>query len=247
MRLKKDLGKKFLANGLKFLTAMQLCVVLTVVFSSCFEELKHQEEQCENRMIRGIPSTSILSKSDLDEIIRLFRANNLDYSKFYFDRFIISDLNENRNVRCHEYVNNLKVLNRGLIFNFSRNADFLFSTGAIIGKIDLDTIPSLAKDDIVEVFKGSLSEDMCIEYYWGIKEKERIIAGCFELEFGYYALDEGNNFFTKAWKILPDGKNSLFAYISDCTSEVLYYQHGFSHCFCRPHWLSDKTINNNFK
>jgi len=66
---------------------------------------------------------------------------------------------------------------------------------------------------------------------------EDIINGCFELEFGYYDLSIISSYtdvkFTKAWKITSQkmrspltGRSSLYAYINDANTEVIYHDNG---------------------
>ena len=69
--------------NVKIFIITAVVLILAGCFSSCYpeEELRKDEEPCVTRIIQDSPSTTVLSKSDMDEIKRLFIANQLDESQ----------------------------------------------------------------------------------------------------------------------------------------------------------------------
>jgi len=185
---------------------------------------------CENagnfycvKTIKDSPTTNVLSKSEMDVIKSLFNNNHLNYKELRFTRLQKDELGHHH-VRCYQFINNLKVFTSDLIFHFDKNNRYYFLSGDLISAIDLNTKPSMNQDLIVEKFINALQDNIYIG------DKEKIINGCFNVEFGYYDLNAGIGYadakFTKAWLIKPRNQDYPFAYINDKNSEVIYYDNG---------------------
>jgi Zn-dependent metalloprotease len=175
-------------------------------------------------IVNQYPGTAILSDENLAFAQSLFKENKIDYKNYQFYS-LFSDGSGGHGVKCHQYVNNLKVFTDDLSFIFNANDLVIYLSGEIIRKIDLDARPCMERDDVVELFLGLINEDT---YYSG--EKDSITTGCFELEFGYWDLNSGTSNsghnFVKAWRINPKGQLYPYAFIDDINSESIYYFNG---------------------
>jgi len=209
---------------------MKKWIIITI--SLCFSILSCENDRndglyCVNT-IKSKPGTTVLSKSEMEVVKNLFDRNKLDYKKYLFTRFQKDELG-NHHIRCFQFANNLLVFTSDAIFHFGNNGNYSSLSGDLIKKINLNTISSMTKDNVVEKFIDILNDD---ELFFGIhpEDKEKIISGCFDLEFGYYNLNAGISYadekFTKAWKIIPSNKEYPFAYINDDNSKIIYYDNG---------------------
>jgi len=201
--------------------------LMIITISLCFSILSCEKAGNENsyciKTIKSSPGTTILSKSEMEAIKKLFNRNQLDYTKYLFTRFQKDELGHSH-ARCYQFANNLIVFTSDAIFHFDKNDNFYFSD-KLINKIDLDTKPSMKQDNVVEIFKGKIEQDGFI-----MMQYPDIVDGCFELEFGYYDLNAGISYadekFTKAWKINLTKRDYPFAYVNDENSEIIYYDNG---------------------
>jgi len=204
---------------------MKKWMIFTISF--CFTILSCEKGGNENsdciKIIENSPGTTILSKSEMDVVKKLFNRNQLDYTKYLFTRFQKDELGYHH-VRCYQFANNLIVFTSDAIFHFDKNDNYYFLSGDLIGTINLNTKFSMKQDNVVEKFIDKIKQD---GFY---KENAEIINGCFDIEFGYYDLNAGISYadkkFTKAWKITPTNKNYPFAYLNDENSEIIYYDNG---------------------
>jgi Zn-dependent metalloprotease len=198
-----------------------ICGVVLWLASSCNKE-SNENSNCV-KIIKNLPKTTVLSKSEMDAIKYLFNRNQLDYTKYLFTRFQKDELGHSH-ARCYQFANNLIVFTSDAIFHFDKNDNFYYSD-RLISKIDLDTKPSMKQDNVVEKFKDEIEQDGFI-----MMQYPDIIDGCFELEFGYYDLNAGISYadenYIKAWKIKPTNREYPNAYIKDKNSEIIYYDNG---------------------
>jgi len=196
-----------------------IVLLLSGSFSSCYqEEPRKEEEPCVNRIIQDSPSTTVLSKSEIDEIKRLFNASQLDYKQYQFSQFQKDEL-DYKHVRCKQFINGLKILTSDLIFHFDKNDRYYSLSGRIVGKIDLDVIPSMNQDDVVQIYIDYVLNDQCRSD----ASKEEIINGCFDIEFGYAILYDywSSNIFSKVWHISPKGSIYPTARINDDNAKLI--------------------------
>ena len=201
---------------------MIIAIFLCFSILSC-EKVGNENSYC-IKTIKSSPGTTILSKSEMDEVKRLFNRNQLDYTKYLFTRFQKDELGYHH-VRCYQFANNLIVFTSDAIFHFDKNDNYYYLSGDLINKINLNTKPLMKQDNVVEKFKGEIEQDG-----FTMTQYPDIIDGCFDLEFGYYDLNAGISYadqkFTKAWKITPTNKDYPFAYINDENSKIIYYDNG---------------------
>ena len=159
--------------------------------------------------------TLILPQKQLDSINTLFIYNHLDYTNYQFYNFQRDELNYHH-VKCYQFKNNLKLFTNDLIFHFNEKNNYYFLSGEIIGNITLDTNFKLNKNNVVATFIHAMEQNN------DLSEEKNV---CFDLEFGYYDLNSGNNTtsknFTKAWKIKPTNKDYPYAYINDNSSTII--------------------------
>jgi Zn-dependent metalloprotease len=196
-----------------------LAISLCFCLASC---KKDNFRYCVN-FVKDSPGTTVLSKSEMDIVKSLFNRNQLDYTKFRFTRFIKDEYGTN--VRGYQFVNDLRVFTSDVIFDFDKNDRHVYLAGNLINTINLNTKPSMKRDNAVEKFIDTLKQDP-FNFY----DKEEIIEGCFDVEFGYYDLNVGISYsdekFTKAWKIKPKNRDYPYAYINDTNSDVIGYDNG---------------------
>ena len=201
--------------------------LMIITISLCFIILSCEKAENENsyciKTIKSSPGTTILSKSEMEVVKRLFNHNQLDYTKYLFTRFQKDELGHHH-IRCYQFVNNLIVFTSDVIFSFDKNDDNYFLSGDLINTINLNTKPLMKQDNVTEKYIARIEQD---GFY---KENTEIINGCFDIEFGYYDLNAGISYadkkITKAWKINSTNKDYPFAYVNDDNSEIIYYDNG---------------------
>ncbi|MGE5447772.1 MAG: hypothetical protein ACM3PR_05370 [Bacteroidales bacterium] len=171
-------------------------------------------------------NTILLSEDEIDLAKSLFESNHIDDSQLQFWR-LQSDALGYHHVRCNQYVNKLKVFTTDVIYHFNQKGIHYFTSGELAPPIELDTLPRMTADAVVEKYLDKLNTD---EFYGQSGLSKEIKQGCFEIEFGYCNLNVFRNLSTdsyaKAWKINPKGKGYPYAYINDMTFEVIYYDNG---------------------
>ena len=158
---------------------MKKLIIITI--SLCFIILSCEKTGDENSYciltIKSSPETTMLLKSEIEEIKRVFDHNKLDYTKKLFTRFQKDEYG--CNIRFFEFANNLLVFSSDAIFRFDKNDNYLSISGKLINTINIDTKPLMKQDKVVEKFIARIKQD---EYYKG---DSAIINGCFDIEFGY--------------------------------------------------------------
>jgi Zn-dependent metalloprotease len=174
--------------------------------------------------IQNKPDSILLSEGDLSIAKSLFDLNKLDYSNLQFYRLQTEELGYH--VRCYQYVNNLKIFTDEVFFHFNKDKTYkTLSGGVLITKIDLNIEASMIQNDVIELYLKELNKD---NNYNG--NKDDIIQGCYDIEFGYYDLNAGISYsvsnFTKAWIVKPKGQEYPFAYFNDMTSTTIFYDNG---------------------
>jgi Zn-dependent metalloprotease len=202
---------------MKFLLILGIAAILLAACNSNGEGL-----YC-IKTIQNSPGTTVLSKSEMDEIKNLFSRNQLDFKKYQFTRFQKDELGH-RHVRCYQFANNLIVFTSDAIFHFDNNGKYYTLSGELVNAISLDKNPSMSRDEVVEKFMGNIEQD-------GFNQgNNELISSCFDVEFGYYDLNAGISYadekYVKAWKIKPRNSEYPFAYINDESSEIIYYDNG---------------------
>ncbi len=168
--------------------------------------------------------TLILPQNQLDSIKALFSYNHLDYTNYQFYNFQRDELNYHH-VKCSQFKNNLKLFTNDLIFHFNEKNNYYFLSGEIIENITLDTNFKMNKNNVAATFIDAMEQNNDLS-----GDKEAVKNSCFDIEFGYYDLNSGNNAtsknYTKAWKIKPTNKDYPYAYINDKNSTIIYYDNG---------------------
>jgi len=198
--------------------------IIIISVALCFCTLSCKKEKNENsycvNVIYNSPTITALSESEMEVVKYLFNLNQLDYTKYQFTRFEEDEFGHH--IRCNQFVNNLIIFYGDLIFHFDKNDSYYSLSGDLVNTINLNTTFSTKQDYVVEKFIDLVKHDEMINY-------KDIIYECFEIEFGYYDLNDVTStdpHFVKAWKITPANKEYPVAYLNDETSGVIYYFDG---------------------
>ena len=198
-------------------------IILGVSLLFSFVSCEQETEYCLN-INHNTLTTLILAQNQIDTIKALFSHNHLDYTNYQFYNFQRDELNYHH-VKCYQFKNNLKLFTNDLIFHFNEKNNYYFLSGEIIENITLDTNFKLNKKSVVTTFIHGMVQNNDLS-----GEKEAGKNSCFDIEFGYYDLNYGNNTtsknFTKTWKIKPTNKDYPYAYIDDKSSTIIYYDNG---------------------
>lgn len=195
-----------------------MIITVFLCFFSILSCEKNKDSYCVNT-IKNSPNITTLSETEMNMIKHLFNHNQLDYKKYQFAQLQEDELGY-RHVRCEQFANNLIIFMSDVIFHFDKNDNYYYLSGDLINKVNLNTKSSMKHDNIVETFIDEMKRD---SFY---KDNIEIMNGCFEIEFGYYDISDGDEEFTKTWKIKPTNKNYPYAYINDNNSEIIYYDNG---------------------
>jgi Zn-dependent metalloprotease len=171
------------------------------------------------KVIQNSLTIPLLPESEMNVIKSLFTGNQMDYTQYQFYQLNKDELGFGH-VRCHQFVNNLKVFSEDLIFHFNQHDTYYLSSGNVIKTIELDTKPSMNQNNVAEIFIQKIAAEKA-----PVVDKN-ILKGCFEIEFGYVGLDSSNKKFTKAWKVKPTDRDFPYAYINDENSDIMYYDTG---------------------
>lgn len=204
-------------------SSIALIVIILGLGSTACKKDKTESNFCIHT-IHSSPAKTILTQAEMDTIQYLFDRNNLDYSNYLFYSFERDELGDHH-VRCYLFVNHLEVFTNDLIFHFNAQDDYYFLSGHPVNTINLDTLSSMQPNWVVAKFVTQVVKD---NIYIG--NKDDIINGCFELQFGYYDVNTGTSYvpknFTKAWKVKPVNREYPYAYINDRNSAIIYYDNG---------------------
>lgn len=223
---------------------MKKWIIVTVLMCFCFlscEKNENENTYCVN-ITRNSPTVTILSESEINAIKYLFNHNQLDYTKYQFTLFQEDELGY-RHVRCNQFANNLSIFTSDVIFHFDGDDKYSSLSGDLISTINLNAKSSMKHDDVVEKYIDIVKHDEDflawlrllvemaeVDETVEIITLEDIIEGCFDVEFGYYDLNEGisyaNEKFTKSWKIKPTTRKYPYAYLNDENLEIIYYDNG---------------------
>lgn len=206
-----------------------------ILFVSCIacnkvQEIPPVEEKIESKYcvnyIRSSPDTIFISEDDLIAVKSLFDLNHIVDHSFQFYGFQHDNLGY-YHVRCNQFVNGLQLFRENLIFHFKPDKTYSSLSGDLIAQIDLDTIPSMAQDSVIEKYLEELDKD---DFYKMMGDVEKIKQGCFDIEFGYFDLNDWMGIaepnYIKAWKVNPKGRENPHAYINDLTSTLFSYDNG---------------------
>ena len=198
-------------------------VLFLLVFIVCFSCKKESANYCINR-ITGNPVESQLSETDLNLVKSLFDKNNISYYNYSF-YWLETDVYGHHNISCFQYINNLKILSNPLHYTFDENDKFTGLMGEKIENINLDSIPNMNTNNVIEIFLDQISKS---PYYKS--NLAEIKNGCFDVEFGYFQdnpLDDPTKkVMVKAWKVKPHNSYPPYAYIDDSDGRVIIYWDG---------------------
>jgi len=196
---------------------ISILICFNIMNYSC-KTTKKENSNCEE-LIQNSNSSGNLPESEMNVIKFLFKNNQKDFLQYHFSQFDKDDLGF-IHVKCYQLVNNLKVFSEELIFHFNNNNVNYLISGNVINSIKLDDNQSLNQKKVKEIFIKKISQEKA-----SMVGKD-IIKGCFEIEFGYYGLEDANGKFVKVWKVNPKDKTHPYAYINDDNAEIIYYDNG---------------------
>ena len=183
------------------------CKVQTVINTGCVT------------VIQAAPATPLLPASEMNVIHTLFNSNRMDFTNYQFYQFDTDELGF-KHARSYQFVNGLKVFSEELIFHFNQYDSCYLVSGNVINSTGLDAKPLLTPNKVVELFIQKMAQEKAS------MAETSSVQECFEIEFGYVALDESNKHFAKAWKAKPADKAYPYAYIKDDSAEIIYYDNG---------------------
>ena len=203
---------------------MKKWIIITI--SLCFCILSCENDGNENayciKAIKNAPGTTILSKSEMDVVKKIFNRNQLDYTKYLFTQFQEDELGHHH-IRCEQFANKLIVFTSEAIFHFDKDDNY-YAPPDLINTINLNTKSLMKQDNVVEIFIDKIKQ-----YGLNIDNAE-IANSCFDIEFGYYDLNAGISYadkeFIKVWKINPTNNKYPLAYVIDENSEIMFYDNG---------------------
>lgn len=202
------------------------CIVLIICFISCnkLNEVASPVVNKENKYcitrLRSNPDSILVSQGDLSIAKSLFDFNQLDYHTLQFYRVQTNDPLGYYHVRCNQFVNGLKVFREDVIFHFKPTKKYDLLSGKLVAHIDLDTVPSMPHDTLIDMFIEKLNKD---DFY----KMNTYPDSCFDIEFGYfdyYGFPEPN--YIKAWKVTLKDREYPYTFINDITSTAFYYDNG---------------------
>ena len=166
----------------------------------------------------------ILPEPTIATIKSLFEFNKMSLENLSFYDYSVDDLGLTH-AKAYQYANGLRIFTGNVGFHFQKDQTSYFLSGKRIDRVTLNAKSSLKKDQVASLFLSEIKK----EPYSGI-DKEAIIGGCIEVEFGYYNLNAGSGTapenMVKAWKVTAKGLRYPFAYINDDTSGLIYYDNG---------------------
>ena len=201
------------------------CVLTILILSSCRKD--DSADPNDNYCMRDITSGAgviLLSGADYNVAGDLFESNSIDYSNLQFYR-VQTEASGRHHIRCHQYINNLKLFTNDVIFHFDENDQFDHISGGLIQQINLDTIAKTENYELVGIFEKSLTEDSTS--FVGDMDLDTC---CFDLEFGYYDLNiaagSPDYSFAKVWKITFKESEFPYLIVNDNNAEPIYYDNG---------------------
>ncbi|PNW27032.1 hypothetical protein [Formosa algae] len=155
----------------------------------------------------------------------LFAANNIASGALQITA-ISTDLYLNDHVYCNQFLNGLQILNHDLIYHFDAEGSFYQLSGYRITETELDTEKRLTENYVTNVFLNEVAEDGASS-----SELDDIIAGCVDIQFGYFeqfggGIDYEFIALVKAWKVTPHDADYPVLYLNDSNSELIYYGNG---------------------
>lgn len=156
-----------------------ICIVL--LFSCDKKESESSSELACYNWTQNSPATNLLSPTDAALVDSLFITNNLNKSNLQVYRTSFSPQSNTTYVKCHQYVNGLKVFSGDLVYTFDASGKFEEVFGDVVSSINLSNTASMMPENLVENFRDSIKADAQIEAY-----EAEILAECVNLEFGYF-------------------------------------------------------------
>jgi hypothetical protein len=202
-------------NFIKMKKYIVLIILLQLV--SC-----EKDKYCSD-VIRGKPD-HLISEQDLNTVKSLFKSNYLSLDNFQVYLLQKDELGH-RHVRCFQYVNDLNIFSDDVIFHFDNTGHYYFLSGDIISGIDIDPLPKLDREAVVQLFLKSVEDDG--HYSYKLKDLED---RCFSCELGYWDLNAGISYtdpdFRLAWRVRQEGQAYPVAIINDTENKLICYDNG---------------------
>ena len=198
------------------------CSIL--LFSCDKKESSSVEEQVCYNWKQNSPSDKLLSANEEVLADNLFSSNNLSRANLQFFDFSVSSQTNTTYVKCHQYVNGLKVFTGDLVYLFDSNGKFEQVFGDVVSSISLSNTPTSQPQNLAGTFNDSIKADTQIQAY-----KNEILAECTNLEFGYFDENAGDGSaspsYIKAWWLTYDAYSPEMI-VNDQTGDVYYYFNG---------------------
>ncbi|WP_417588667.1 hypothetical protein [Owenweeksia hongkongensis] len=180
---------------------LSLCSLF--LFSCDKKESSSDEEQFCYNWKQNSTTDILLSVNEEALVDSLFINNNLSNANLQFFDLSASSLTNTTYVKCHQYVNGLKVFSGDLVYLFDSNGKFEEVFGDVITGINLSNKPAMNPNDLVKTFHDSIKADSQMQGY-----KSQMLAECVNLEFGYFDENAGGGSaspsYIKAWWLTYD-------------------------------------------
>ncbi len=196
-----------------------------VILFSCKKESEAIKESpaCYN-LVENSTDIQLLPASDLALIDSLFIKNNLSKSNLQFYNVSVSSQTNTTYIKCHQYINGLKVFSGDLVYLFDSNGKFDVMFGDTISMINLGNKPAMSPDDLVKTFHDSIKADPQIHAH-----KSQMLAECVNLEFGYFDENAGDGSaspsYIKAWWLTYDAYGAEMI-VNDHSGKTFWYFNG---------------------
>lgn len=201
---------------------LSLCSLF--LFSCDKKESSADEEQFCYNWKQNSPSDKILQRNEEALADSLFSKNNLSKANLQFFDFNVSNQTNTTYVKCHQYVNGLKVFTADLVYLFDANGKFDQVFGDVVSSISLSNTPTGQPKMLVSIFRDSIKADAQMQGY-----KSEILAECTNLEFAYFDENASNGSvspsYIKAWRLTYDNYGPEMI-VNDQSGNVYWYFNG---------------------
>jgi Zn-dependent metalloprotease len=201
-----------------------LVLLMQVALLSCKDKFVANSDNLCLQNVAKNPKENLLPVDTINTIKTLFDFNQMNGSNFVFYEYNQDD-HGIYHANAYQFINGVRVFTNNVAFHFRQDKTFIFSSGVMVSKIDLNSKPSLSERRAASLFARAVRADT----FTGIN-KDELLEGCLDVEFGYYDLNASSGStvmnFVKAWKVTPKGKNYPIAYVNDKNDSIIYYFNG---------------------
>lgn len=170
------------------------------------------------------PSEILLPDGKMKVINDLFSQNNLEKENLQFYDLSVSEQTNYTYVKCHQYINDIKVLTGDVVYVFDTAGVFNEMQGDAVSVINLDDVFTMSRKDLVEIFRDSIKADGQLG-----AAKNEILADCPNIDFGYYdknaAGGSTDSEYIKAWELSYDNFGAKMI-VDEVKGQAYFYNNG---------------------